>query len=93
MIGNQYWRGSCHITFPEKAAETSFGAGVVPLDQIAVVAVHDAHESGKVRCRARVQRLAKLRRCRRQFGYNIRYSLWYFLQACGLNALDALDLG
>src|SRR5215470_8764890 len=68
------------------------GAGVVPLDEIAVIAVHDTHESGKASGRARMECLAKLRRRRRQLGYNVRYGLWDVFQARGLNALYALDL-
>src|ERR1700736_2974344 len=64
-------------------------ASVVPLDQIAVIGVHDAHESGQVGSSARMQSLAQDRRRCGQLGNRVCDSPRGLLQAGGLNSRDA----
>ena len=63
----------------------------VSFDEIAVVSVHDAHESGKIGGRAGMQRLTKRRRSCRKLGHDVRDCLGRILQAGRLDALHAFE--
>jgi hypothetical protein len=68
------------------------GPCIMPLDEVAVVGVHDPHETGKACRRARMQGMSQLGRRRREFGYDVGNGLRDLtFEASGLNALDALD--
>ena len=64
---------------------------VVAFDEVAVVGVHDAHETGEIGGRARMKRLTERRRGRCKFGHEIGNRLGRILETGRLDALDGLE--
>ena len=64
------------------------GSSVVPLDQVAVISVHDAHEIGEMRRRARMRSLAQGGRRCRQLCDDVRNRPGRLLQSGGFNSGD-----
>src|SRR2546430_16083740 len=69
------------------------GSRVMSIDEIAVVAVHDAHESGEIRRRARMQRMAESGGCSGKLGDGVGQGFRYLFQPRRLDPVDALDAG